>query len=448
VAEVSGHTFYADRNRHYFDFVEKGQAGAEPIAKVKGVAWSKGDQQIKIFEAATGQHFTNGIQILARVKVEFSAKFGLSLILEDIDYSYTLGNLEKQRRETLARLIKENPDAIQLIDGEYATRNKSVKTNLVLQRIAVIGSPNSDGYTDFLHTLTQNQYGYKFVVDIFQSSVQGETAAPEMVKCLIEIYGSTTKYDSVVFIRGGGSKVDFLAFDHYVLAKAVARFPIPVITGLGHHRDVSIVDMMAHTSTKTPTKAAEWIVANNRSFEEEVERIQKALVIRSQQNISRQKNAINNAHLVMVNNARLVIQTHQSKLGKMNQLIVRSVDNVLFDQKTKLLDIQRKLTTRPEMFFSARKNEIIRLSDQLQLNVPKLLASHSKGMDHLASMIRLMSPQSILKRGFAMVSVDGKVVSDASKIEVGMMIDVRLGDQILETTVNKKEQDNGSEYDV
>ncbi|HEX8515170.1 MAG TPA: exodeoxyribonuclease VII large subunit [Bacteroidia bacterium] len=271
VAEISTHKFYPNNDRHYFEFIEKVEGEMDPVAKVKGVSWQSGSQCIKLFEKDTGQVFTNGVQVLVKVKVEYQSAFGLQLVLLDIDSSFTLGNLEKQRRETLERLVKENPDSIKKIGEEYFTKNKAIKLNAVIQNIAIIGSPNSEGYTDFTHTITNNQFHYKFAIDIYQSSVQGMEAEKELVNKLVFVFQNSTKYDCVVIIRGGGAKTDFLVFDTYNLARAVARFPIPIITGLGHHKDVSVVDLMVHTSTKTPTKAAEFIISHNRAFEDSIQ---------------------------------------------------------------------------------------------------------------------------------------------------------------------------------
>ena len=232
VAEISSHKFYENQDRHYFEFIEKVEGANDPIAKVRGVSWFGGSQNIKVFEKETGQKFTNGVQVLVNVKVEFHQAYGFSLVLIDIDQSFILGNLEKQRRNTLLRLVAENPDSIQKVGEEYVTKNKKVKLPVVIQKIAIIGSPNSEGYTDFTHTVNNNQFNYKFSIDIYQSSVQGAASEKELINKLIAIFNSGIKYDCAVIIRGGGSKTDFIVFDSYGLSRAIARFPIPVIAGI------------------------------------------------------------------------------------------------------------------------------------------------------------------------------------------------------------------------
>ncbi|MBZ0245766.1 MAG: exodeoxyribonuclease VII large subunit [Cyclobacteriaceae bacterium] len=156
VAEISSHKFYPNNDRHYFEFIEKEEGSNDPIAKIRGVSWRLGSEHIKSFEQATGQVFSNGIEVLAKVKVEFHQSHGLQLILQNIDPTFTLGNIEKQRRDTLHRLLSENKDTIELVGEEYVTRNKKLDFNPTIQNLAIIGSPNSEGYTDFIDTVNKN----------------------------------------------------------------------------------------------------------------------------------------------------------------------------------------------------------------------------------------------------------------------------------------------------
>ncbi|HEY0677372.1 MAG TPA: exodeoxyribonuclease VII large subunit, partial [Chitinophagaceae bacterium] len=190
IAEISSHKFYPNDDRHYFDFIEKAEGQKDPTARVRGVAWKSGSLSIKRFETATGQEFSNGLQVLAQVKVEFHQAYGISLQLTDIDPSFTLGNIERQRRETLVRLVTENPESVWKEGDEYFSRNKQLNIGRVIQKVAVIASPNSEGYRDFIHTLENNQFSYKFSIDTYQSTVQGGLAEREMIERLIKIFNS------------------------------------------------------------------------------------------------------------------------------------------------------------------------------------------------------------------------------------------------------------------
>ena len=257
VAEISGHKFYKESNRHYLDLVEKLSGQNSETAKIRTTVWSESAAKIRNFEEQTGQQFKDGLQVLVMVRVEFHIVYGLSLFIEEIDHSFTMGNLQRQRLLTLKKLVDESQGKIRYENGVYHTPNKACVLKSVLQKIALVASANSEGLHDFMNNIRHNKFGYTFQIDHYQSSVQGAVAENELKRTMIRIYESGIQYDCVVIIRGGGAKTDFLAFDTYGISLAVARFPIPVITGIGHFRDVSVTDLMAHVSTNAPTKAAE-----------------------------------------------------------------------------------------------------------------------------------------------------------------------------------------------
>ncbi len=425
VAEISGHKMYQQGERHYFEFVEKDEESEMETAKVRGIAWRMGSDSIRDFERMTGQTFKDGIEVLARVKVEYSGKYGLSLILIEIDKNWTLGNLEKQKQATLARLVAENPDAIQLVDEEYITINKKARFGAVIQHIAVIGSPNSAGYKDFEGIIHTNRFHYQFVIDTYQSAVQGEGAPGEIVNRLVSIYQSGKKYDAVVIIRGGGAKTDFLVFNNYLLAKAVARFPIPIITGIGHLIDTSIVDMMVNTTTNTPTKAAEFIVSHNRHFEDQVIRLQNIITIKSQQLLANSLKGISAANLNVINKTR----------------------SILDGQRDSLQSLSRKISTKPQMMVSHQSRDLVNLIANLKSFSHKYFTFKKGMIAHQESMIRMARPESILKRGFAIVKKNGRPVGNAENIQPEDQLSIIMTDYDLDTKVEtKRRREDGESY--
>lgn len=438
IAEVSGHKFYPNNDRHYFELIEKEEGKTDPIAKVKGVSWYEGSQHIKVFESATGQLFTNGLQVLIKVKLEFHSAHGFQLVLKDIDQTFTLGNLEKQRRDTLQKLIDENPDAIKKIEEEYHTKNKSIKLNRVIQTIAIIGSPNSEGYTDFTHTLSSNQFQYKFSIDIYQSSVQGAGAEKELVNKLISIYESGKKFDCIVIIRGGGAKTDFLVFDTYNLARAVARFPIPIITGIGHHKDVSIVDLMVHTSTKTPTKAAEFIVAHNNDFENNIIQHQKTIVIKSQQLLASNAAKINAANIIIVNKSRTFLAQYKDQLNSFYQIVTNKTKTILFKEQTKLGSHSNQLISQPKIITSGKRKDLDLIIGNLPFHTQKLISNQKGFLNHYVSIVTLMDPKNILKKGFAIISQKGKILKNAEDVAEGTDLTISMTDYTIDAKVISK----------
>lgn len=437
IAEISGHKFYPNNDRHYFDFVEKVEGEQEPRARIRGISWFQGSQSIKNFEQHTSQQFTNGLQVLCRVKVEYHSAHGLSLIVQEVDINYTLGNLEKQRRLTLERLVRENPDAIVLSGDEYITTNKKAIFPPVIQDIAVIGSPNSEGHTDFVHTIKQNQFHYAFRLHDYQTSVQGSGAESEIITTLIEIHQSGKKYDCIVIIRGGGAKTDFLVFDSYRLARAVARFPIPIITGIGHHKDVSIVDMMTHTSTKTPTKAAEFIIAHNRNFEEQITDLQKKIVIRTQQRLAENLQELQDIKTDITTNTRNTITIYKDELHYFRNGIVNQSRSLIFRNKNELTSAFSQMHSRPLLHTKGRMAEIETVMASIKSNSLKMLQLNSGYLNHHISVVKMMQPENLLKKGFALIQQNNKIVSGIKQISADAPLTIMMQDGTIETTIKK-----------
>jgi exodeoxyribonuclease VII large subunit len=448
VAEVSGHKFYPGQDRHYLDLVEKMEGKSVEAAKLKCTVWSEASKKIIDFQKVTGQNFADGLQVLVKVKVEYHIVYGLSLVVSDIDHSFTLGNIEKQRLETLMRLVKENPGKIYQEGEEYITANKKLPLKSVLQNIALVASPNSEGFHDFISNITKNKFGYTFHIDHYFSSVQGMAAEKELVDTLVKIYESKKEYDCVVIIRGGGAKTDFLVFDTYGVARAVARFPIPVITGIGHHRDVSVADMMAHTATNAPTKAAELIISHNRAFEEKISVFQKSIVIKTQQLIASSLNKINSTQHAVLNNSRMVLTRNKDGITRANQTVINKSKTILFNLHKNLLSASGHVTTSPFIKVRNKQNDLLNISNNLKSFATGYFLHQHSHIQHHISVFKLMSPKNILKKGFAIVKQKGKILKDAEGIEAGNELIITLYETEITTKVISKNTTHGTENEL
>jgi exodeoxyribonuclease VII large subunit len=446
VAEVSGHKFYDNPERHYLEFLEKDELNRQPIAKVRGVAWTGGSERIRLFEKESGQKFGNGLQVLVLVRIEFNAAYGFNLVLLDINPAFTIGKIEQQKRDTLERLLRENPDKVVKVGEEYLTFNKRQHLPQVIQYIALLGSPNSEGFSDFCHTLQSNRFGYSFKLEVYQSAVQGEGADAEIKSKLLHIFSTGKKYDAVVIIRGGGSKSDLLTFDAYGLAQTVARFPIPIITGLGHHNDVSIVDLMAHTATKTPTKAAEFVVSHNRTFEEALVYLQQNILIKTQQLLSATYKRITEINRDILDKSRSLLLVHKEEQQQINQLIIHKTKDILFAQERSLLSLFAQLSTKPTLIIGNRRNELEYQQANLKSHSQKLISLHKGYLNHHATVIRMMSPESLLKKGFAILSYKGKIVSNASQLKPGEEIEIQLEKHEISAQIQTIKETDGDKY--
>lgn len=236
----------------YLELIEKDARGNNLIARARTMIWNQVYRLLKpYFEQETGQAFVSGLKVLVKVTVGFHELYGYSLTILDIDPSYTLGDMARRRREILAKLEEEG----------VLTLNKELEMPLLPQRIAVISSATAAGYGDFCNQLAGNPYGYVFYPRLFPAMMQGERVEESIIGALNRIYSHAEAWDVVVIIRGGGATSDLSNFDSYLLAANCAQFPLPIITGIGHERDDTVIDAVAHTRVKTPTAAAEYLIA-------------------------------------------------------------------------------------------------------------------------------------------------------------------------------------------
>lgn len=255
------------RNYRFIKFIEK--SGTNTLASIDAVFWAKSLNQIEKFEKTTKTTLRNGLELTCKVIVSFNNRYGLKLEIIEIDCTYALGQVEIERQQTIEKLLKENPKTIRKVDEQFITFNKTLELPIVIQRIALITAPNSDGQRDFNQELKGNKHKYVFNVSEFLTQIQGDTSSKLIIQKLKLIEESKECFDIVVIARGGGSQSDLQPFDDYELSKYVAAFPVPVFTGIGHDRNTSIVDLMARQH-KTPTKVATSIVDHNFNFESDI----------------------------------------------------------------------------------------------------------------------------------------------------------------------------------
>ena len=448
IADVTNHTFKSQSNYHYFELVEKDTNSNNIIAKLSGKAWGSGSTKIANFERITGQKFANNINVLLNVKVQFHSVYGLQLEINDIDPNFTLGVLEQQRQATLQRLVDENPTFIRKVGEKYFTKNSQLKLNIVIQKIAVISSKTSAGAEDFKHSLLNNPYGYIFYIDDYYTVVQGESNADQFLSKIIEVFNSQKPYDAVVITRGGGAQTDFLIFDNYNIGRAVAKFPIPIITGIGHQKNETIADLMANTQTKTPTKAAEFIIAHNKSYEDAMLSYQKSIVIKSQQLFSFHFQSLASLNSIIVNNTRNILTQMKDSLVQINQVTINTSKSILFNHRNSLVNISTQILSKPKIILYNRINDIKNTVGNLKTFNAQYLKNKRGYLGHYSSVIKLMAPVNILKKGFAIVKFNGKITSNPENILVGKDIDIILSETEIKATVNHKSKYNGTEFNL
>ncbi len=374
-AETGDLRVNASSGHCYLEFIEKDTHSERIIAKARGIIWAQTFHMIKLyFEQETGQKFESGLKVLVKISVEFHELYGYSLNVHDIDPSYTLGDMAKKKKEIIHRLREE---------GIFEL-NKELSFPLLPRRIAVITSPTAAGFEDFIHQLTLNDEGFPFYPKLFPAFMQGEKTEESIVAALDKIYCHVDIFDVVVIIRGGGAASELSSFDSYKLAANCAQFPLPVITGIGHERDDTIVDMVAHTKMKTPTAVASFLI--------ECMNEQAALLQESQHFIF--------AHII---------------------------DLIAKEKST----LQLLTTGLPAMV----SGHIERCRNHLNINASHLKhafkTAHSKlhrELELSEQYIKMSSPEFILKQGYTLTLKNGKIVKQAKALSAGDEVLIKFSD--------------------
>lgn len=280
-----------EHNGHcYLELIEKDEHTNTPVARASAKCWRQTWLMVKpYFERTTGEPLRTGMKVLLKVYAQFHEAFGFSWIVTDIDPNYTLGDMARKRLEIIRQLKEEGVFDLQ----------RELRIPLFAKRIAVISAENAAGYGDFCRQLEDNEYGFRFEVTLFPAIMQGEQVEQSIIAALERIYALNTSFDVVVIIRGGGATADLSGFDTLALAENVAQFPLPVITGIGHERDESIIDMVAHTRVKTPTAAAALLIDHLRQVLERINSAQQRITTAIFQRIANQKMRLTNLQTLL-----------------------------------------------------------------------------------------------------------------------------------------------------
>lgn len=367
----------------YLELVEKNEGrGAIPKAKATAIIW-KNDYRLmhKFFLQKTGMELVAGMKVMLLVEVNYHELYGLSLVVRDIDPTYSLGDIERTRRETIARLEA---------DG-VINMNRELELSVVIERVAVISSATAAGYDDFVNHISSNSYGYSFCVHLYEAVVQGEAAESSIIDALMRIADSANDYDAVIIIRGGGSQSDLSCFNNYMLSSYIAQFPIPIITGIGHNKDQSVADVVAHTSLKTPTAVANFLIDTKREFEEVVSSLNQRL---------------NELATLHINNERKQLDSLMSRL-RITTFTLTSSSRILVE----------------------------RLNTNIINSCKNIITSHHHQLSLLDSRIDSRDPKYILQMGYSLVTHNGKAVKSKKNVAKDDQLEIIVSDGTIKTIV-------------
>lgn len=387
-----------NQNGHcYLEFIEKDKAGRTIIAKARAMIWSNTFHLLRTyFEDTTKQPFASGLKVLVQVGIEFHELYGFSLTVYDIDPSYTLGD-QAQNRAAILKQLEE--------DG-VLTLNKELELPTLTNRIAIISSPTAAGYEDFCNQIENNQFGFPFYTKLFAAIMQGDRAESSIITALEKIYQHLDCFDAVVIIRGGGATSELSCFDSYLLAASCAQFPLPIITGIGHERDETVLDIVAHTRAKTPTAVAEFLIGNLADTAAQLEDIQSA----------------------MTNTVRQLLQNEGQKLATNEAAIGYSLKSWGKEQNAIMASIRAGLIRNALQITKDNQNNINNLAILLKKDILSKNKELNSIIDNAEKHLQLISPESLLRKGYTMTLKNGKLIKSAAALNENDMITTVFAD--------------------
>ena len=385
--EVRGHC--------YMELVEKDEMANTPIARASAKCWASRWSMLRpMFERVTGQRLHAGMKVMLRVKAQFHAAYGFSWIVSDINPEYTMGDLMRRRQEIVRQLKAEGVFDLQ--------RELSIPP--FAQSVAVVSSDGAAGYGDFCRQLSGNAQGYAFRTELFAATMQGESVERSVIAALNSIYPRADEFDCVVIIRGGGATSDLSGFDTLALAENVANFPLPVITGIGHDRDESILDMVANTHVKTPTAAAQLLIDNLSRTDALIAQLRQRIL-----NITSQR-----------------MQTERLRMKSVAERLPVLFSLASVRQQARVDRLSRQVMNAVSRRVDAARQRVEGLAPRLADTALRRLADERHRLAMLSQRIEAENPERLLRRGYSITTCGGRAVRDASLLPKGAEVETRV----------------------
>lgn len=385
-------------NQHcYLQLLEKNPKTGATVAKIKAIIWGSQFRFLNArFKQVTGRDIGNDMKIMVCLSVNYSPQYGLTVVINDINPEFTLGDMERQRQEILNRLTQEG------IIGQ----NKTVPVPPVLQRIAIVSAAGAAGYGDFMKQLTDNKYSVCFYPCLFQATMQGVKTVPTVLAALDKVEQNQHLFDCVVIIRGGGGTEELNSFDNYDLARRVATFPLPVIVGIGHERDITVLDYVAGIRVKTPTAAAEHIILQAANALAHIGDLSNQVVSIARDYIARAKEQLSYYAGNLPIMAQRIIDTNTLRLQNFIQNIP--------------LHVQRRI--------EGENAQLARQKDAIKNAVAQVKMKETMRLEALGDKIELLSPRKVMARGYTLTTCEGKIMTDAAQLEAGKLVTIHFRD--------------------
>lgn len=413
VAEIS-EMRVVPKGHCYLELVEK--EGNHLQAKLKATIWATAFRNISgWFQSVTGENLKPGMKILANIRIDFHELFGLSANILDIDPKFTLGERARRKQEIIDRLYADG-----LMD-----LNKLLEIPAVPQRVAIISSSSAAGYEDFVNQLEHNEYGYRFATRLFEAVMQGKEAAPSIIEALYKVYDNLDNFDVVAIIRGGGAQVDMDCFNDYDLAAHIAQFPIPVFTGIGHERDESVADLVAHTKFKTPTAVSAFLINVLFAYEQKIEALALKAGSLAKHYLYEQFIHLERTALVLSRIKEKYISAWKASIEQTEFKVQVFARQQLSLQRERLKNIEATLKRTSKNYFKNEKQKL----------------------DYITNTLKLSDPELILKKGYTISYIGGRLAQDA-EVAINDRMITRTSNSIIESTITSKSQASDGEKEI
>jgi exodeoxyribonuclease VII large subunit len=430
VAEISEITVNSS-GHCYLELVEKHPDEKNIRARIRGIIWNSRYGFItSFFENVTGETLKGGLKILVKAKIEYHELYGLSLVINDIDPSFTLGDMAVKRQLIIKKLEEE---------GVFSM-NREIDFPLLPQRIAVISSKNAAGYTDFINHLSGNSFGYVFYTALIETPMQGNETEQGVINALDKIAAHVNLFDLVVIIRGGGSQTDLSWFDSYGIAYHVTQFPLPVVTGIGHEKNMSVTDMVANRSLKTPTAVADFLIDAMGAAEDELNEMSSGIRVSAGIIIEENRKMIETYSIKLLPLARIMISASKEKLsGKVIDLISTGRENT-YRSGVATANLLSRLFSSVKIFSAERKKAIEASRQNLISYTINSLNNNKNILTGFDNALHILNPENVLRRGYTITSFNGKILKSCDKLNRDDIIDTRFTDGIVASKVVGKHQ--------
>lgn len=401
----------------YMELIEKHPDTGAVLARMRAVIWANLFPRLNAdFFGATGQRLASGLKVMVCGSVTFHAAFGMSFVISQINASFTMGEVERRRREILQRLQREG-----VLD-----LNRQIEWPTVASRIAVISAPGAAGYGDFINQLYHNDRHLRFTTHLFPAVMQGDRTSPSVIAALDAIAADLDAWDCVVIIRGGGATSDLVAFDDYPLAANIAQFPLPVIIGIGHERDITVLDSVANMRVKTPTAAAEWLIARGEDALATLERLGSAICMLASDIIAGSKEQMARLEATLSRLPQAALALAGKQLDRLAIAVGDAATASLRPERARLDGLTLAVSDAATACLRPERSRLDIMAERLSASAFTAIERQRTALDTLDGLVKVLSPQSTLARGYSITRVNGRAVTSAEGLAPGTTLETTL----------------------